>query len=100
MSKSRIQLPRDKIAAFCHRHRIKKLSLYGSILREDFTASSDIDVLVEFEPEAEVGFFDIAAMELELSHLLGRRVDMRTAAEISRHFRERVIREAETQYVQ
>ncbi len=99
MSMSRIQLPREKIAAFCRRHRIKKLSLYGSILREDFTASSDVDVLVEFEPEAEVGFFDIAAMELEFSQLLGRTVDMRTAAEISRHFRERVIREAETQYV-
>ena len=56
-------------------------------------------LLVEFKPEAEVGFFDISAMELELSHLLGIKVDMRTAAELSRHFREHVIREAETQYV-
>jgi predicted nucleotidyltransferase len=99
MTKPRIQLPQEKIAAFCRRHRIKKLSLFGSILREDFTASSDIDILVEFEPNAEVGLFDIAAMEQELSLLLGRKVDMRTAVELSRLFRDRVIDEAETQYV-
>ena len=99
MSRSRIQLDRGKIAVFCRRHQIIKLSLYGSILRDDFNESSDIDVLVEFEPDAAVGFFDIASMELELSRILGRKVDMRTAAELSHHFRERVIREAETQYV-
>ncbi len=99
MTTSRIQLPQDEITAFCRRHGIRKLSLYGSILREDFNASSDIDMLVEFGPEAEVGFFDITAMEFELSRLLGRKVDLRTVAEISHHFRDRVVKEAETQYV-
>ena len=99
MSKAQIKLPKEQIEAFCRQHHIRKLSLYGSILREDFNEASDIDVLVEFEQGATVSFFDIAAMELELSHMLGRKVDMRTAAELSRHFRDRVISEAETQYV-
>ena len=72
-----IELPMDRIAEFCRRNRIRRLALYGSVLRDDFTPESDVDVLVEFEPGARVGlaFF---GMEDELSNILGRRVDMST----------------------
>ena len=70
------------------------------MLREDFRADSDVDVLVEFEPGSSVGYLGLAAMEAELSNILGRRVDLRTPAELSRYFREEVLAEAEVQYVQ
>lgn len=93
-------VPREKIAAFCRRHRIRKLSLYGSALREDFGPDSDIDVLVEFEPGAEVGLITLAGLELELAELLGtqRPVDLRTPQDLSQRFREAVMRSAEIQY--
>ena len=94
-----IELPKEKIRDFCERHRVSKLSIFGSVLREDFKPSSDIDILVEFKKDAEVGFFDLAAMELELSELLGYKVDLRTADELSRYFRDEVIKTAEVQYV-
>ena len=86
------------IAAFCRRHHIRLLSLFGSVLRDDFGAESDVDVLVEFEPEARVGLMRLAAMERELSQILGRQADMRTPADLSRYFRDRVLAEAEVQY--
>lgn len=64
--------------------------MFGSVLRDDFRPDSDVDVLVEFEPAARVGYFEMSRMELELSELLGRRVDLRTPAELSRYFRDRV----------
>lgn len=72
-----IDVPPDAIAAFCKRHQIRELSLFGSVLRPDFGPDSDIDVLVEFEPEARIGlkYFKI---EDELTELLGRRVDLTT----------------------
>jgi hypothetical protein len=85
------------LAEFCRRNHITSLSLFGSVLREDFRPDSDIDVLVEFEPNHVPGFA-IVAMENELSRLAGRKVDLRTPRDLSRYFREQVIREAEVRY--
>ena len=94
-----IFIPRDKIADFCRRHYIRRLAIFGSALREDFAPDSDVDVLVEFIKGQEPGlaFFD---MEVELSELLGRKVDLNTPNFLSRYFRDTVVREAEVQYVQ
>jgi predicted nucleotidyltransferase len=98
--RSRIGIETDRIAAFCRQNHIRHLALYGSVLREDFRAESDVDVLVEFSPGQRVGFFRMAALERELSQLIGRRVDLRTPREISRYFRDQVIHQAETQYAE
>jgi len=100
MSRAKIEIPKEKLAEFCHRHHIRKLSLFGSVLTESFTPESDVDVLVEFEPERTPGMLRMAGLELELSELLGRKVDLRTAAELSRYFREEVVGSGEIQYVQ
>ena len=100
--KSRIQgeLSGTNIAQFCRRHHIRKLSVFGSVLRENFRSDSDIDVLVEFEPGHVPGLIRLAGMELELSALLGgRKIDMNTPKCLSPHFRDRVLAEAEVQYV-
>ena len=76
-----IELPTDRIAEFCQRNRIRRLALFGSVLRDDFTPESDVDVLVEFDPEARVGLAFIT-MQDELATILGRRVDMSTFAAI------------------
>jgi uncharacterized protein len=94
----RIDVDRQAIAGFCARHHIRRFSFFGSVLREDFRPDSDIDVLVEFDPEARVGFLAMADMEMELSGMLGRTVDLRTPQEISRYFREKVLTSAEVQY--
>jgi hypothetical protein len=100
-AKSNIQLPPDKIAEFCRRNRIRKLSLFGSALRSDFRSDSDIDLLVEFQPGPAPSFFDLARMERELSALLsGRKVDLRTPQELSRYFREEVLSSANVQYAE
>ena len=95
--KNNIRVPRDKVAEFCKRNGIRKLSLFGSALRGDFRPDSDVDVLVEFEPGHVPGlaFF---AMENELSEILGRKVDLNTPQFLSRYFREQVLAEAEVQY--
>ncbi|MFO0827903.1 MAG: nucleotidyltransferase family protein [Phycisphaerales bacterium] len=90
----RIKLPQAEIAEFCRRHAIVRLSLFGSVLRDDFSRESDIDVLVEFAPDRVPGYIAFAGMQLELSQLLGRRVDLRTPAELSRYFRDDVLRGA------
>jgi hypothetical protein len=97
--RARVKIPNSVLTDFCRRRRIRKLSLFGSVLRDDFGPGSDIDVLVEFEPEARVGYFELADMEGELSALLGRKADIRTPAELSRYFRGEVLAAAETQYV-
>lgn len=95
-----IDIPKSRIAEFCQRHHIRKLSLFGSVLRDDFRPDSDIDVLVEFEQEKTPGLA-IVKMQQELSEILnGREVDLRTPQELSRYFRERVMAEAIVQYVQ
>ena len=82
------------------KHHIRKLSLFGSVLREDFGPESDLDVLVEFEPGQIVGLLWLARMEIELSGILKRKVDLRTPAELSRYFRQQVLDSAEVQYAQ
>jgi uncharacterized protein len=96
------QIPVDRalIAEFCRRHHIRRLALFGSVLRDDFRPDSDVDVLVEFEPGYPVGFIRLAGIEIELSKLIGRKVDLRTPAELSRHFRRAVLDSAEVQYAQ
>jgi len=94
-------LPKEQIADFCRRRHIRRLAVFGSALRSDFNESSDIDILVEFEPEHIPGLFGIARMERELSALLGgRKVDLRTPEDLSRYFRQEVLNEAEVQYAQ
>ncbi len=93
-----IEIPQEAIAAFCEQNDIRRLSLFGSVLRDDFRPDSDVDVLVEFEPGAVVGLFDIARMERELSHLLGRKVDLRTPGDLSDYFRDLILSMAEVQY--
>jgi predicted nucleotidyltransferase len=101
MDRHRINLPQDRIAEFCRRYHIRRLSLFGSVLREDFRPDSDVDMLVEFEPSHEPGFFGLARMERELSELLGgRKVDLRTPEDLSRYFRDEVLTEAEVRYAQ
>ncbi len=93
----RIDADPERIAAFCRKHRIRRLAFFGSVLRDDFTPESDVDVLVEFEPGQEPGlaFF---AMEEELSRILGRRVDLQTPGFLNPRYRSRVQREAEVAY--
>jgi predicted nucleotidyltransferase len=101
MDRQRIKLPQDRIAEFCRRYHIRRLSLFGSVLREDFGPDSDVDMLVEFESGCEPGFFGLARMERELSELLGgRKVDLRTPEDLSRYFRDEVLAEAEVRYAQ
>jgi len=94
-----IKIPRESIEEFCRRNRIRRLSLFGSVLRDDFRPDSDVDVLVEFEPGTRIGlkFF---AIEMELSRILGHKVDLNTPNSVSPYFREEVLAEAEVQYEQ
>lgn len=97
---SRITIPQYELANFCRRHHIRRLALFGSVLREDFRPDSDVDVLVEFAPDAHIGLIRIAGIEAELSQLLGRKADLRTAAELSRYFRDEILKTAEVQYLE
>lgn len=94
---SRISVDRVKIAEFCQRCHIRRLSLFGSVLGEDFRADSDVDVLVEFEAGHMPGL-DFFTMEIELSEILGHKVDLNTPGFLSSHFRDQVLAEAEVQY--
>lgn len=94
-----IRFPGEPLREFCRRHHIRRLSLFGSVLRDDFGPDSDVDVLVEFEEGRAPGLIRLAGMELELSEMLGgRKVDMNTPRCLSRYFRDRVTQEAEVQY--
>lgn len=86
------------IADFCRRHRVGKLALFGSILTNDFRPDSDVDVLVEFEPNVRVSLLDLGGMLMELREMLGREVDLRTPQDLSQYFREQVIRQARVLY--
>ncbi|MGD0655854.1 MAG: nucleotidyltransferase family protein [Thermoguttaceae bacterium] len=92
-----VEIPREELVEFCQRNRIRKLCFFGSILRDDFRPESDIDVLVEFEPGARTGlrFF---TMQIELSEMLGRNVDLNTEGFLSKYFRNQVLAEAEVLY--
>ena len=99
MPKSKITLPNHEIAEFCKKNHIVKLSLYGSVLRDDFQMNSDIDILVEFALGKAPGLISYSRMERELSEILGyRKVDLRTPQELSKYFRGEVLAHAEVQY--
>ncbi len=91
-------IPDRELRRLCRRHHIAWLALFGSVLRDDFRPDSDVDVLVELEPGARVGLLGLARMEIELSELLGRKVDLNTPGFLSRYFRDEVLAEAEVQY--
>ena len=96
-----LSIPKSPLAAFCRAHGIQRFAIFGSALRADFRPKSDIDVLVEFAPNRAPGLLNIAAMEIELSALFGgRKVDLRTPADLSRYFRQEVLETAEVQYAQ
>jgi hypothetical protein len=97
MNKNRLEIPQEQIVEFCSRHRIRKLALFGSVLREDFGDQSDVDVLVEFEPDAGVGL-SFFAIERELSELLGRKVDLNTPGFLGKYLREQILNDAEVKY--
>jgi predicted nucleotidyltransferase len=94
----RVAIPKETLAAYCRERGIRRLAVFGSALRDDFGPESDIDLLVEFEPDRTPGLFGIARMERELSAMLGRKVDLRTPQDLSRYFRQRVLEEADVQY--
>jgi predicted nucleotidyltransferase len=95
-TRGRVNIPAKDLEAFCRRHHIKSLALFGSILRDDFKPDSDIDILIEFELGQTPGFLKLADIETELSVLFGnRKIDLQTPQDLSRYFRERVILEAE-----
>ncbi|MGZ6237019.1 MAG: nucleotidyltransferase family protein [Syntrophales bacterium] len=94
---SKINIPMDRIAEFCRQNRIRKLALFGSVLREDFRPDSDVDVLVEFDP-AHVPGLSFFRMQRELSQILGRKVDMNTPQDLSQYYRDEVLTNAEVFY--
>jgi len=95
-----IKIPIEKITEFCQRNYISKLSLFGSVLRSDFTPESDVDILVEFMPDKCPGFLKLAGMEIELSEILGRKADLRMPEELSRYFRQQVLGSAKELYLE
>ena len=96
---TQVSLSKEALAAFCQQHGIRRLAVYGSALRDDFGPDSDIDLLVEFEPDCIPGLLGVAGMELSLSELFaGRKVDLRTAEDLSPYFRQEVLEMAEVQY--
>jgi len=92
-----LEIPREEIAEFCRRNHIRRLALFGSVLREDFRPESDVDVLVEFE-EGHVPGLRFFRLQRELSSLLGRQVDLHTPRSLSPYFRDRVLAEADVRY--
>jgi predicted nucleotidyltransferase len=93
-----VSIDRDQLAVLCKRWRVQRLALFGSILRTDFRPDSDIDILVELQPDAGITLLDMAEMEHELSQMLGRKVDLRTPGDLSKYFRQEVLAAAEVQY--
>ena len=95
-----LNISREMLAEFCRRWNIRRLSLFGSTLRREDRPDSDVDLLVEFHPGQRVGLIQMARIERELGELIGRKVDLRTPADLSRYFRDDVLREAEVQYAE
>lgn len=88
----------NELNSYCKKNRIKKLSLFGSYLKNVYDQESDVDLLIEFERDTEYGLLDVARMERELSEIIGKKVDLRTPEELSRYFREIVVKEAQVKY--
>jgi uncharacterized protein len=93
-----ISIDQQRLKELCIKYRVARIALFGSVLREDFGPTSDVDMLVEFEVGATPGYFDFADLQLALNTLVGRKVDLRTRADLSAYFREDVVREAVVQY--
>ena len=91
-------LPIDEIREYCAEQPIKSLAVFGSALRGELRDESDIDLLVEYEPDARIGYFELAQHEIDLGELIGRQVDLRTAGELNRLFRQDVIDSARQLY--
>jgi uncharacterized protein len=100
MGKISIELPKEKIAEFCKQNHIRKLSLFGSALGDEFRPDSDIDLLVEFYPEHIPGLIRLSGMEIELTEIVGRKVDLRTEEDLNNYFRDEVVKSAEVQYAE
>lgn len=98
--KINVEIPREKIMEFCRRNHITRLSLFGSALGGDFREDSDIDLLVEFNSNHIPGLIRLAGMEIELTEILGKKVDLRTPQDLSRYFRQEVVNNAEVQYAE
>jgi predicted nucleotidyltransferase len=98
MFRQDVAISRDKIIAFCQRYPIRKLAVFGSVLRDDFRSDSDVDVLVEFLPGSGVTYLDMVTMQDELAAMLGRSVDLVTPGALSKYFRQHVLETAETIY--
>lgn len=94
----KISIPRDKISEFCRRNQIRRLSLFGSVLREDFSPDSDVDILIEFEPGTRVGMIRLSGLEIELSNIIGRKVDLNKPGFLSKYYRDQILAEADVQY--
>ena len=92
------KISRRNLTEFCKRNHIRKLSVFGSAIRGQLKPESDIDILVEFEQKHTPGFFSIVKMEMELSEALGRKVDLRTPEDLSRYFRDEVVKNAQLEY--
>ncbi|MBU2446278.1 MAG: nucleotidyltransferase domain-containing protein [Bacteroidetes bacterium] len=88
----------SELKTYCNKNRIKKFSLFGSYLKNAYDRENDIDLLIEFEDDTEYGLLDVARMERELSEIIGKKVDLRTPEELSRYFRDTVVKEAKVRY--
>jgi len=91
-------IPQEELKTFCRKHNITKMSLFGSALRDEIKPESDIDILVEFDQNDFPGLLELAGMEIEMSEIIGRKVDLRTPDELSRYFRDDVLKNAKVEY--
>ncbi len=97
-ARTNLNIPKEKIVEFCKKNHIRKLSIFGSALREDFRFDSDVDVLVEFEPDTRVGMIRLMGIETELGEILGRKADLNTPGFLSKYYRDKVLAEAVVHY--
>lgn len=93
-----VNIPEHELSEFCRRHGVARLALFGSILRDDFRPDSDVDILVEFLPGVSYSLLDLGGMWVELRDMLGREIDLKTPRDLSKYFRDDVVREARTLY--
>ena len=98
MGEARISIPKDKISVFCKQNQVRRLSFFGSVLREDFGPDSDVDILVEFEPGTRMGLIRLSGLEIELGKIIGRKVDLNTPGFLNKYYRNKILTEADVQY--
>jgi predicted nucleotidyltransferase len=98
MGEAKISIPKDKIADFCKQNQVRRLSFFGSVLREDFGPDSDVDILVEFEPGTRMGLIRLSGLEIELGEIVGRKVDLNTRGFLNKYYRDQILTEADVQY--